>query len=142
MIAKRGEGRKHTNKRGMTDLVRYIANPEKAESIRVTNVEGVEPDNIALALLDMNATQALNSRAKTDSTYHLILSFPKGERPDAATLAAIEQHECEKIGLGDYQRISAIHTDTDHLHVHVAINCVHPETGNQKTPWYDELKLS
>lgn len=142
MIAKRGRPRNSAKKSGMTELVHYVANPDKAEIIRVTNCDAVEDHNVEVALAEMNATQWLNSRAKTDKTYHLIFSFREGERPSLEMLSEIEQHLCEKVGLGEHQRISAIHTDTDNLHVHVAINLVHPETGVKVTPYRDNIMLS
>ena len=33
---------------------------------------------------------------------------------------------CDALGFGEHQRISAVHHDTDDLHVHVAINKIHP----------------
>jgi hypothetical protein len=56
-------------------------------------------------------------------------------------LHAIEDELCEAIAYVDHQRISAVHIDTDHLHVHVAINKVHP-TGQQNIePFYDKQRL-
>lgn len=39
------------------------------------------------------------------------------------------RHTLKSLGLADHQYVSAVHTDTDNLHVHVAVNRVHPETG-------------
>ena len=71
--------------------------------------------------------KALNVRAKGDKTYHLVVSFPPGEHPTADQLRDIEDELCAAIGLADHQRISAVHTDTDHLHIHVAISKIHPD---------------
>jgi hypothetical protein len=56
------------------------------------------------------------------------------------TLHAIEDRLCEAIGLADHQRLSAIHTDTAHLHVHIAIK-VHPTTRRNIEPYYDKQRL-
>jgi hypothetical protein len=50
-----------------------------------------------------------------------------GERPDADTLKAIEERFCAELGYSEHQRISVVHRDTDNLHIHVAINKIHPE---------------
>jgi len=107
-------------------------------TIRLTNCAAGEP---ADAIAEIQATQAMNRRAKGDKTYHLVVSFPAGERPTEAQLAQIEATLCASIGLGDHQRISAVHKDTDHLHIHVAINKVHPTTGRYVEPYYDHPKL-
>ena len=45
---------------------------------------------------------------------------------------------CERIGLGGHQRLSATHLDTGHLHLHVAINKIHPESFRCVEPYYDK----
>lgn len=107
-------------------------------AIRVTNCQYEEP---GIALAEIEATQARNTTSKTDKTYHLIVSFPLGEKPTPAQLHDIEDTLCAAIGLADHQRISAVHNDTDHFHFHVAINKVHPETFRVVTPYFDQARL-
>jgi hypothetical protein len=107
-------------------------------AIRISNCEAAEtPDAIA----EIQAVQAMNTRAKGEKTYHLVVSFPPGEKPSEAQLRDIEDELCAAIGLADHQRISAVHTDTDHLHVHIAINKVHVVTRRCIEPYYDKHKL-
>ena len=106
--------------------------------IRITNCAAAEA---ADAIAEIQATQAMNVRAKGDKTYHLVVSFPPGEHPSEAQLQDIEDQLCAAIGLGDHQRISAVHTDTDHLHIHIAINQIHPATRRYIEPYYDKRKL-
>lgn len=47
----------------------------------------------------------------------------------------------ERIGLGAHQRLSATHLDTGHLHLHVAINKIHPESFRCIEPYYDKRRL-
>jgi hypothetical protein len=107
-------------------------------TVRISNCEAIEP---ADAIAEIQAVQAMNSRAKGDKTYHLVVSFPPGEKPSEAQLRNIEDELCAAIGLADHQRISAVHTDTDHLHVHIAINKVHAVTRRCIEPYYDKQKL-
>ena len=111
---------------------------ERVEAVRVTNCANEEP---GLALAEIAALQERNATSKTDKTYHLIVSFPPGERPTPAQLHAIEDRLCEAIGLADHQRISAVHNDKDHFHFHVAINKVHPQTLKTITPYFDQPRL-
>jgi len=85
----------------------------------------------------MKAVQALNQRARSDKTYHMIISFREGEQPEAVVLQAIEDRLCEALGFGEHQRISVVHHDTDNLHLHVAINKIHPRTHTLHEPYYD-----
>jgi Relaxase/Mobilisation nuclease domain/Large polyvalent protein-associated domain 7 len=111
---------------------------ERVDAIRVTNCANEEP---GLALAEIAAIQERNTSSKTDKTYHLIVSFPPGERPTPAQLHDIEDTLCGSIGLADHQRISAVHNDKDHFHFHVAINKVHPATLKAITPYFDQPRL-
>jgi hypothetical protein len=111
---------------------------EKVGGVRVTNCHTDDP---AAATTLIEVTQAVNTRSKTDKTYHLVFSFPPGEEPDLKTLHKIEDELVAAIGFKDHQRISAVHIDTKHLHVHVAINKVHPTGFQNIEPFYDKRKL-
>ena len=145
MISKRGKGRQNASKWGFADLARYIHKHGSAAYMEATNFHLIDPEgdlDLAMAIAEAQAIQALNKRAETDKTYHLIVSFPQGEQPGQHILRDIERHLVEKLGLEEHQRISALHTDTDNWHLHVAINLVHPETYRKITPYADQLKLS
>lgn len=163
MIAKRVPGRKATS--SIARLARYVVNAqggldprswtrtadyildsaaaangrgEKVGGVRVTNC-GTE--DAAAATLMIEAVQQANRRSRAGKTYHLVFAFPPGERPALDVLHAIEDELCAAIGLGDHQRISAVHIDTDHLHVHVAINKVQPAGLRNIEPFFDKQKL-
>src|SRR5690606_34505552 len=71
-----------------------------------------------------------------DKTYHLLVSFREGEKSlDPKTLEAIESRICTALGFGEHQRISAVHHDTDNLHIHIAINKIHPTRYTIHTPY-------
>ena len=112
-------------------LARYVADVngrgsgERVVGARITNIP---TDNMYEAIAYIEATQAMNRRSEAEKSYHLVISFPQGERPSLEQLIDIEDTLCAAIGYGDHQRISAIHDDTDCLHVHVAINKIHPKT--------------
>ncbi|WP_425485346.1 TraI/MobA(P) family conjugative relaxase [Azospirillum oleiclasticum] len=74
--------------------------------------------------------------------YHLVVSFPAGERPTRAHLEDVEETLCDGLGFAGHQRLSAVHTDTGHLHVHIAIDRVHPVTLRAVEPYYDHPKLA
>ena len=111
---------------------------EKVGGVRVTNCNTDDP---AAATTLIEATQAVNTRSRTDKTYHLVFSFPPGEEPPLEVLHKIEDELVAAIGFSDHQRISAVHIDTDHLHVHVAINKVHPKGFQNIEPYFDKKKL-
>lgn len=133
---------KSVRKSDFQKLVHYITNPqqksERVGEVWVTNCYSDQADD---AVLEVCLTQAQNSRARSDRTYHLILSFRPGEQPDAHALKAIEGRICEGLGFGEHQRVSAVHYDTDNLHLHIAINKIHPTRFTIHNPYYDHQKL-
>lgn len=126
MIAKKAPRRKD-NKSSFGALAKYIMRDEKTnEEVEYSRITNCGFDSFDLAVKEIEATQARNTRSKADKTYHLIISFPAGERPSNDQLKDIEDEMCKAVGLGDHQRVSALHTDTDNVHLHVAINKIHP----------------
>jgi len=111
---------------------------EKVGGVRITNCLSTDA---AAAALEILATQDKNTRSRTDKTLHLVVSFPPGERPAPRTLQQIEDSLCAAIGFFDHQRISAVHIDTRHMHIHVAINRIHPHTFRNVYPWQSQRRL-
>lgn len=164
MIAKRIPAR--TNGRGFGGLARYIVDASgraepatwtrtadyildtahggaKVSGVSVTNCD---TDDAAVATAAILATQNLyehrpGRKSARGRCYHLVISFPPGERPATDVLRAIEDRLVDAIGYADHQRLSAVHNDTDHLHIHVAINKVHPHTLRNVEPYYDKARL-
>ena len=91
---------------------------------------------------EMLSVQRDNTLAEGNKTYHFLFSFPTGEEPDEKTLREIEEAYCNALGFSGHQRLSVIHRDTDNLHVHVAVNKIHPKTKKMKTPYYDYFTFS
>ncbi|MFN3537278.1 MAG: TraI/MobA(P) family conjugative relaxase [Brevundimonas sp.] len=114
-------------------------NGERVIGARITNCEF--GDDLEDAIREIEGVQARNHRSRMDKSYHLVVSFPEGEHPSAEQLRDIEDHLVASIGLGEHQRISAVHDDTDNLHVHVAINKIHPRTYRAIEPHFDKRKL-
>ncbi|HIF0302643.1 TPA: TraI/MobA(P) family conjugative relaxase [Legionella pneumophila] len=129
-------------KSNFAGLIQYMTNEhgkqERVGEIRITNCQSNE---IEWAIHEVQATQELNQRAKGDKTYHLLISFPAGEIPSAEVLKDIEQRVCSSIGLGEHQRISVVHYDTDNFHIHVGINKIHPKRYTLHEPYLAYKKL-
>ncbi|ATG74491.1 conjugal transfer protein TrbI [Zobellella denitrificans] len=137
-VAMRSQG-----KSDFAGLVNYITDKQSKEhrlgAVRLTNCEA---HSVRDAISEVLATQFANTRAKSDKTYHLIVSFRAGEQVEAETLAAIEDRICEGLGFGEHQRISAVHNDTDNLHIHIAINKIHPTRNTIHEPYYPHQTLA
>jgi hypothetical protein len=142
MIAKHSP-MKVTRKSDFAGLVRYITSTqgrdERVGQITITNSAANEPQR---AVHDVMLVQSANQRSVADKTYHLIVSFAPGEHPDPAVLRDIEERLCAGLGFGEHQRISAVHHDTDHTHLHIAINKIHPDRLTIHTPLRDYRTLA
>ena len=57
-------------------------------------------------------------------------------------MRAVEERICAVLGYGEHQRISAVHNDTDNLHIHIAINKIHPTRHTMHEPYYPHLALA
>ncbi|WP_026130401.1 TraI/MobA(P) family conjugative relaxase [Methylotuvimicrobium buryatense] len=124
-------------------LADYITDAqEKTERLGAVQVTNCEAGTVQAAIAEALATQHLNTRAKGDKTYHLLVSFRTGEKPGVDTLRAIEERICMGLGYGEHQRISAVHYDTDNLHIHIAINKIHPKRHTMHEPYYPHKTLA
>ncbi len=112
---------------------------DRVHSWRISNCRC--DDDPAVATAEVLATQARNTRARSARHMHLVVSFPAGETPDKKTLHRIEDDLVASIGLEAHQRLSVVHTDTDHLHMHVVVNKIHPETYCIVDPYQSQRKL-
>ena len=119
-------------------LVQYIADRQgKTERLGVVSITNCAAASLPAVMAEVLATQQLNTRARGDKTYHLIISFRAGEKPDKNTLIAIEQRICTGLGFAEHQRVSAVHYDTDNAHMHIAINKIHPTRLTLHEPYRD-----
>ncbi len=134
---------KSARKSSFSALVRYLTDDQsKSERISQIQVANCYTEDMTAALLEIQNTQQMNTRAKSDKTCHLVLSFPEGERPGHDDLNAIEKRFCDVLGLADHQRISVIHGDTNNLHIHLAINKIHPTKHTINNPFFDYKKVA
>lgn len=139
MIAKRVPI-KTLKKSNFRDLVNYLIRGAQGERVGKITITNCQSDTTPWAVTEIEAIQARNTRAKSDKTYHLILSFRENPSPDI--LEAIETRVCEGLGYAEHQRISVVHHDTEHWHSHIAINKIHPVRLTLHEPYYDHKKLA
>jgi hypothetical protein len=127
---------KTTRLSSFSGLVQYLCNTqskqERVGKVRLSNCISLDP---IWAVQEILATQAKNQRATGDKTYHMLISFAPGENPSGRALREIEERVVSSIGFKEHQRISVVHHDTDNLHIHVAINKIHPKTINMIEPY-------
>jgi Relaxase/Mobilisation nuclease domain/Large polyvalent protein-associated domain 7 len=114
---------------------------EDGEKVAWYRISNCQSDTPAVAIAEVLATQSENQRTKSDKTYHLVVSFPHWERLSREQAEDIEDSICFVLGFAGHQRISAVHENTDHFHLHIAINKIHPTTFRYIEPYYPYYKL-
>ena len=133
---------KSVKKSDFASLVNYLADDQAKQSrVAITSVTQCESNDLNVAVIEVMAIQGMNTRAESDKTYHLILSFRAGEHPEDDVLKAIEREVCVGLGYGEHQRISVAHDDTDNFHLHIAINKIHPTRLTIHNPYNDHKTL-
>jgi len=126
-------------------LALYVAGiGEVNDKVLTKWTAGCQIDDFYGDLKEVEAVQAKNTRSRKNKTYHLMVSW----RPeDQAKLTpeifqAIEREFAAALGLGEHQRQAGVHQNTDHIHLHVAYNLIHPEKYTRQSPFRDFVALN
>lgn len=88
------------------------------------------------------AGMAATGRKLQKPVYTYSLAWAQDEAPARAEMIAAAEASLKAIGMEDRQAVLVAHNDTDHPHIHVILNRVHPETGMAASTSKDHLKLS
>jgi hypothetical protein len=77
------------------------------------------------------AQQAVRSK---DPISHYVLSWRAGEQPTPTQIEEAVDLFLDELGLSAHQVFYGLHVDTAHVHLHLMINRVHPETRTLRLP--------
>lgn len=100
MIVHRVKASKRT--RSFRKLVNYIRDlPNGGAKVLGEWASNFSTDDMDLSTLEGSNTQERNQRTTNDKTYHLVVSFQKGENPSRGTIRAIEQELCRASDTGN-----------------------------------------
>ncbi|MGB8330367.1 MAG: relaxase/mobilization nuclease domain-containing protein, partial [Polyangiales bacterium] len=138
--------RESESNRGFRHLARYIHGRDikpRATWFHAANLPGVSGrDDLELACKLVDAVQVQNTRAGSKRTYHLVISLHREDRRlERAELEQVVDRLVDALGFSEHQYVAVRHSDTDHEHIHVAINKIHPETFRIHLPAWDYQKL-
>lgn len=123
----------------------YIADANHAgEKLLVAWHDGCLADTYDIALAEIEAVQAMNTRTQKGKTYHLIVSFrPEDESKLTPEIYQdIERTIAKTLGFDEHQRLCGVHKNTNNIHLHIAYNMIHPEKFTRNEPFRDYKKLS
>ena len=88
-------------------LAEYITDAEsKTERLGVVTVTNCQAGTVQAATDEVLATQHMNTRATGDKTFHLLVSFRAGEKPDADIVRARLQKAVDQVLGKDKARVT------------------------------------
>ena len=114
----------------ITDLTDYIAAPEArdgTEKLLYLNGRGFLSEDFKTQQSEMIAL-AMDAPKSANPVTHWILSWREGEQPTIAQAEEAVSIFLHELGLDEHQTIFALHQNTDNIHMHIAVNRVHPES--------------
>ena len=116
--------------RRVVGLTNYITAPENENSLeKCVHFEAVNflTDDLQSQQIEMIALSTTAVRSK-DPIDHYVLSWQEGETPTIEQAREAVQMTMKHLGLEGHQVIWGLHDDTENVHIHIAVNRVHPET--------------
>ena len=119
----------------------YVPDPEKHKLEYARTVHtGVDDPCLAIGAIERHNAQ--NTRWHRLSRWdHVVVSFALKERPTREQMAVIEDRLMSSIGFGDHPRLSAVHGNTEMLHLHIAVSRIDPTTLKAEHPRHNHFKL-
>jgi hypothetical protein len=136
--AKRDEDAPKRSKEGeVEDMVEYVAGEnESRERARekVIHVRGLNfiTDEFVAQKAEMMALAREAVRSPMP-VHHWFMSWREGEQPTTSQVDRAVEIFLQHMGLSEHQCIYGLHDDTANVHVHLAVNMAHPETGRMVT---------
>lgn len=104
---------------------RDAENPERLAWMETRNLFVEDHEKIPRM---MRATAAQSKKCQKP-VYHFLISWRNDEAPADPTMRMVADRALADLGLTEHQAVLAAHRDTQHRHLHILVNRVHPETG-------------
>lgn len=92
--------------------------------------------------LKIKAGVPTTGRDNKTPVLHYTLAWHADDNPTPEHMQKAALESLKVLGLGEHEALVAAHTDKGHLHVHVVVNTVHPETGKTAPLKYTKEKFS
>ena len=116
-----------TSGQSFGQLAWYLAEKDP-ERVAWSSTRNTLETDARKAASEMQKTAALSERVEKP-VYHVSVSLDPGDDLSREELEAVADQTLDDLGLSDHEAALVAHNDTDHPHVHIMVNRVHPETG-------------
>lgn len=134
-----GETHSGSSFRGLTHYLLHGSgeNRKTPDWIELRNLARDDPDRV---WRDMERVASQNGRVK-EPVFHIVLSPAPGDELTRQDWLALADRVLSDLGLEEHQALIVLHTDTDHPHLHLAVNRVHPLTLRVWDRWRSNTRL-
>ncbi len=137
---------KATIRQGYRQLAEYIAaaneKGEKLDEFWAVNCDaGDGIKDLEQIILEVQANQRLNTRARGERTYHLMISFERDEKPPYEVMREIDRQCARALGFDDHKRVAGTHQNTNMFHIHIAYDMISPINHYIHHPSFDYANL-
>lgn len=111
---------------GLKRSIAYIMNPDKTDNGLLTG--GNAGSTVPEVFDAMMETKRHFEKMKGRQGYHFVISWKPGDITKELAYEVAGAF-CEKYLGDDYDHVFAVHTDQEHIHVHIIFNSVNRRTG-------------
>ena len=128
---------------GFAGLLAYLLHgPDGQQSERVAwrTVRNLVTEDERFLPAILQASAAQNPRVEKP-VYHLSISFEPEEPIERQLMEKVVDRTLHDLGLDGHQAVLVAHNDTDHPHVHVMVNRVHPDTLERWSNSHDFARI-
>lgn len=93
---------------------------------------------------DLKAASGQDARGRKNlrPVLHYTLSWAASEKPSPEHMQQTALASLRAMGLQEHEALIAAHSDKQHMHVHIVVNTVHPQTGLTAPMKFTKLELS
>ena len=125
--------KRRDNRSSFKALVDYCLGVTGHSAGSVLHVGTQNLESPSTAALNMEVLASENRRCR-DPVFHFILSWREMEVPTAKQVDEAVAIALKELDLQDCQALWALQSDTENLHVHVAVNRIDPKTHRAIQP--------
>ena len=131
-----------------------LGKAETAERVAFTHTVNMLTDDPEKALrvmawtaehatdLKIVAGHKLTGRKAENPVYNYCLAWAPDQNPDQAHMVEFGLKSLQALGVSEHEALFIAHDDTDHKHLHIMVNRVHPVTGIMAKMDHDQNRLS
>ena len=109
------------------DLGDYITQEKGTEKVLFEDGLNFVCDDYVSRRAEMMALAETSKRSK-NPVNHYMMSWKEGEQPTPKQAERAVKILLKELGLSEHQALYGLHKDTHNIHLHVAVNRVHPHT--------------